>query len=312
MSEPETAPERWRDRSGGLRVFGTIAIVLGVLCAGFVVLFLLTRALQPTQRWEPAILYAALAALFCTLGFGSYWGRRWARDLILVGSVACLTTAVLAAPFMIWIVVQLSTADPRISGVRDSVGCVVMVVLAVMMVVFISLPLSFLLFYSRQDVRWTVEKLDPERRWTQAQPLPVLGAVLLYAVSAAGSLTALAHPVLPVPGGVLTGAPARGLLLVIGVASAIIAWGLYRGKRAAWMAAAVMTAVWGAFSLLAIRDLDFAQMQKAMGASEEEIRQMAGIDVSPPLTALVAVTGLAWLGYLWWLRRYFGAPRAAQ
>ncbi|MBC8647878.1 MAG: hypothetical protein H7X85_11985, partial [Thermoanaerobaculia bacterium] len=270
------------------------------------------RALQPTQRWEPAILYAAFAAVFCALGFGSYWGRRWARDLILVGSVFSLATALLAMPVIIWIVAQISTADPRLSGVRDTVGCAVTAVLAAMMVVFISLPLSFLLFYSRRDVRLTVERLDPARRWTQAQPLPVLGAALVYAVSAAGSLAALVHPVLPVPGGVLTGAAARGVLLAVSVASGAVAWGLYRGKRGAWMAAAGLTVAWLAFSLLSFRDLDLRELRRVAGASEEELQQMPSVDITLGLTVMVAVSGVVWLGYLWWLRKYFGAPRTPQ
>lgn len=242
-------------------MFGGIAIVLGVLCAGIAVLLLLSQALQPTLSWEPAFLYAACAAAFCSLGFGAYWGRRWARDLILVGSAFSLATGLLAAPFAIWMVGRLATADPRVSGVRDTVGCAVTVVLAVMMVVLISLPLSFLLFFARRDVRLTVERLDPVRRWTQAQPLPVIGAALVYAVSAAGSLIALIQPVLPAPGGLLTGAAARGVLLAVSVASGAVAWGLYRGKRGAWIAAAGLTAAWLAYSLLSFRDFDFQEMR---------------------------------------------------
>ena len=215
------------------------------------------------------------------------------------------------APFAIWVVVQFSTADPRLFDVRGTVGCAVTAVLSIVLAVLFSLPLAYLLFYSRRDVRLTVERLDPVTRWTQEQPLPVLGAALMYASAAVGFLASLVDPVLPVPGGILTGWGARGVLLAETVVSGALAWGLYRGKREAWIAALILTAAWFALCFLSFRDFDFQQMQKAMGASEEEQALMSRADLTPGLMAVLAVSAAVWLGCLIWLRKYFG-PRSPQ
>jgi hypothetical protein len=312
LSDAPTAPAPARDRSRGLRVFGGILIALGLGCLCLTGLMLLGIALNTNARWEPAILYAAFAAACVVLGFGSIQGRRWARDLVLVGSAFALAFALLSAPFAIWMVGRILAAITRMHGTQETVGCVVTSTLVFMFAVFVSLPLVFVLFYARRDVRQTVERLDPVPRWTQAQPLPVLGAALLYAGVAAGALVALVDPALPTPGGLVTGAPARLWVLAGGVVSAAIAWGLYRGKRSGWVAAVALTVGGFLLSYFSLRELDFQQLQQAMADSEEGRELMSGVDLRPGLLALVAVSGILWLAYLFWIRKYFQPGRAVE
>ena len=109
----------------------------------------------------------------------------------------------------------------------------------------------------------------------------------------------------------MTGASARALLVPIILVTGAIAWGLYRGRRIAWVAAIVTVVVGLAFALLTFRDFDFRDLQRVMGASEEEIALMGNIDIMPGLVGVWAATGLLWLVYLWWIRKYFRAPRTA-
>lgn len=176
-----------------------------------------------------ALIYLALAAILITLGIGSVRGRRWARALTLVGSAEAVVFGVLGTLFIVWLVHRFVATEPSLSGHGASVGWAVLAPVVFVMAFLILLPLAFLLFYARRDARTTVERLDPERGWTDHQPLPLLAAALQFASLALGWLPALFRPVIPVPGAILTGNPARTLILALAIASAAIAWGLYRG-----------------------------------------------------------------------------------
>jgi len=293
-----------KDRSRALRLFGGILIASGILCAGLSFLVLVSRFLAPGERQKPFVVYVALAAALITLGIGTIRGRRWARHLTLIGSAASLAGALLGAPFTLWLVSRFVATEPRLSSHGATVRFAVLLPVVGVLLLLTLLPLAFLLFYRRRDVRETVERLDPDPGWTDRQPLPLIAAAVFFATSALGWLTALSRPVIPAPGAILTGNTARALVLGIAVAGAAIAWGLYRGMRGAWLAAVVLSVAAAVLWLWTIRDLDFEALQRAMGASDEEVAITRRFDLRPGLFVLTAVGAAAWTGYLVWIRRY--------
>jgi hypothetical protein len=87
------APD-YKNRSGGLVVFGVLTILLGVICGLMVPMMLLGQLTKPQSADVPAItlamilpallIYGGLAVAWVWLGIGSIKARRWARALLLI------------------------------------------------------------------------------------------------------------------------------------------------------------------------------------------------------------------------------------
>jgi hypothetical protein len=291
-----------RDRTGGLRIFGGILIAAGLLFAGMSFLVLAGRFVAARQTGEPVTLYLLISALLITLGIGSVRGRRWAWALTLVTSAFTVAFGLIGAPFIVWMVSRLLSAVPSLS--EEASGGVVLAPLIFILFLMILVPVAFLLFYARRDVRATVERLDPEPGWTDRQPLPVIAAAALFAAAAAGWLPALWTPVIPVPGAMLTGNTARALVLAGVLACLAIAWGLSRGTRGAWIAALLFSIGGTALWLWTLRDLDLPALQRALGGSEEELALLRRIDARPGLIVVTLAAAAAWIGFLVWVRRF--------
>ena len=105
----------------------------------------------------------------------------------------------------------------------------------VMGCIYILLPALFLIFYHRESVRATCQRRDPQIRWTDRCPMPVLALSILCALSALCMPTMVVYrPVMPVFGVVLSGAAGAAVILLMTLAMAYLAWGTYRLQMAAW------------------------------------------------------------------------------
>ena len=107
---------------------------------------------------------------------------------------------------------------------------------AVMACIYILLPALFLLFYHRESVRATCQRRDPQIRWTDRCPMPVLALSILHALSAALCMPSMAVYgwVMPAFGVILSGAAGAAVILSLTLAMAYLAWGTYRLQMAAW------------------------------------------------------------------------------
>ena len=176
-----------RDRRAGLIIFGILQIILGLLCAAAVLVVAageeIARRAFPTAADSPSALASALivygsgAAYFMTVGIGSIRCRRWSRALSVVVSALWMVAGVVAG-LMIAAIVPKFPVRP------------------VLMIVAIAVPVIIHLFYRREDVRLTVERLDPKARWTDRVPLPILAVILVLAFGAVAMIANLANPVL--------------------------------------------------------------------------------------------------------------------
>lgn len=100
MHDPQPEPEKLghRDRSLGLTVFGALEILVALACATLIPLTLVAGAVTPGMDAHlvlpSLVLYAAMAAVFLTLGIGSIRARIWAQALTLSLSWIWLITGI--------------------------------------------------------------------------------------------------------------------------------------------------------------------------------------------------------------------------
>lgn len=183
---------------GALVATGVIAIVVGGLSAlmGLMSVFMLSSrqlVAEPVQGAATAAVLAAAgfwglaATSLIWLGIGTARARRWGRALLLAGAWIWL---VLDALMLCGIVALIASGD------RPHIGNAQMVFFAagagIALLVFVGMPLAFVLVLGRAGMKEAVEALDPTPRWTDRRPLPVLGTSLfLVGVSVVYGVMAL-------------------------------------------------------------------------------------------------------------------------
>jgi MFS family permease len=325
---PSAPAPVYKDRSTGLVLFGVLELGIALLCLlGFA--FMLLSVGMTAAGAVPAApgmnrgailsgssFYLAVAAFFGSVGVGSLLARRWARTLMLIVSWLWMAVGIFAAIAVVFILPGMFDRLAATGGLESAQaatfarGCTIVLVV----ILYILLPLAFLLFYRSPHVKATVEARDRKVRWTDRCPAPVLAASLLLGYAAIASLITIAtYQAVPVFGQVLTGVTAVALMVVMAAACAVLAWGAYRLRPWAWwgmLGLWVFGAVSSAFFFL--RDFDWRELYETMGMLTPEMEQMGIFDFweNPAMKGLVAATLLAGLGYLIWIRRYF-ATRAA-
>ncbi len=169
----------------------------------------------------------------------------------------------------------------------------------------------------RESVRATCERRDPRSAGPTTVPCPCLLS-LLYAFSVISAFSMSAC--LPVFGVYLSGSAGVAVAVLIACLFAWVAWGTYRLQPAAWWGALVVVVVGTADGVFAFAAMDISEMYKKMGIAAEMLESMrkAGLfDILSRYGPWLSLTsGLAALGYLMFLRRYFfgakvGAPESA-
>lgn len=318
-SRPETSSHR--DRSTRLVVGGVLLILLGAL-ALLLALVMLASAVfvaqapeiegaAPTTQLEPAqtvpglLVYGGGGAVLLTLGIGSCLRRRWVRPLVQILGWGWLVIGVLTLVMMVRVIpiVQESLptdADPAAGGVV--VGCMG----AIFGLFGILAPVGLLLLYSGRDVAATLADHDPEPRWTERVPTPLLGLSLWLGVAAVGTMLSSLYAVLPLGGRIVTGVPAVLVYLVSGGLFAVVAIGLARRSRAAWWLGLATFVAWGAWSAWTLPRTDFEELMRLMGTPPNQpgVPDLAALYQEPWFLAWTVVGWLGLMGYLVFVRRY--------
>lgn len=317
---PPSLPEGFKDRSTGLILFGAFEIILGVLAALMIPMAALSLAIQPpggaaasVRTMIPAmVMYGVLAVVFVWLGIGSIQAKRWARALMLVLSWLWLVAGVLG---MLWLAVVMPAMwsgmtqqgnlphGAMIFGMILGGGC--------SGCLYVVLPGAFILFYRSEHVKATCEARDPKVRWTDKCPLPVLALVLMFAW---GGFLTLATPLygagIPLFGVLLDGFPAAVAALGIAALCGWLAWGTYRLNVSAWWGSVVLSVLGGLSAIITFSRVSMMELYRGMDMPEEQLRmmgQMMGtMEVFFPW--VIAVSMIAWLGYLIYVRKYFLEP----
>lgn len=316
MSEvPMTPVQTYKDRRAGLVVFGILQIALGLLAA-LMSLFMVVGALagnaagpqaMPARVMAPtALLYLAVAVMFLVLGIGSIRARRWARAIILALSWMWLILGVLIS---IGLVVMSPHMFDALGQEQASMKPMIIGCMSVFFgLFFVVLPLIFVLFYRRPNVRATVEAVDAVPRWTDGVPLPLL-IFSLWILSGAVCMLFFSsmYTALPVGPWMLRGVSALAPILAIAGVMLFIGIGSLKRMRAAWWTALVLLIVGVVYGAAFMRKIDVAAWYEAMSMpiDPRQMEMMQSMYSSPFFYLSMAVMWALYLGLLLYLRRYF-------
>ena len=322
--QPPTVTPAFRDQSTGLMLFGIFQILLGCLC-GLMTLMMIGVGLMPPMAGAPhgqpvnvqtmipaAGVYLVLAAALIWLGVGSILARRWAWTLtvvllwmwLIMGVAACVMFAVAARPMMAASMAQQGKLPPQAIMVMQ------IVMGAIMACIYIFLPALFLVFYQRASVRATCQWRDPQVRWTDRCPMPVLALSIIYALCVVSMPLGVVHgPVMPLCGVFVTGAVGAAVILLLTLAMAYLAWGMCRLQMAAWWGALLLTILGTVNMAITFSQINLMEMYEKMKMPPDQlemIRKSGLIELMSSWAPWIGLVGGAlWLGYLLYVRRYF-------
>jgi hypothetical protein len=321
-SESVVPPPVFQDRKTLLVVFGILQIILGVVCALLVPLMVLSlvmtrfvanSAAPPTNirmMLPTFFFYGILAVWFIWAGIGSIKARRWARALILVFSWLWLICGVIAVVVIFFIIPDIFGKMAGTGQMPPDFFIVMKIIMAIFMFFFFVLvPGMLVLVYGRKNVKLTCEFRDPQVRWTDKCPLPVLGLALMFGFSAFSVLGMLLYGrVVPFFGFLVSGTPAGIIILAMALIFGYLSQGMYRLNIKAWWTAVVFiiltsisNTITFSFSRVSLSDL-----YAAMGfpAQQIELIKQYGFQDSY-IMALTGLWAIPVLGYMLFVRKYF-------
>ena len=323
MTEQAPTPHTagFKDRSIGLTLFGIVEILIGGFCALMAPFTALSAivgqaggAAVSARMMIPAIaFYALLGVAFVWIGIGSILARRWARALMVVLSwlwlICGLLGLVVLAVFMPGMFEQIVRQAPQGQQLPPLAVTMILVITgAILSCIYVFLPAAFILFYQSKHVRATCELRDPQIRWTDKCPLPVLALSILLGFTAYSMIWALFYGgVFPVFGILISGAPGALVLLVLTFLLCYLAWGTYKLKIAVWWGTLALIALWTLSAIITLSRVGLMEMYKKMGFPEEQLEliRQTGILEKMPINWSIGIGTAVYLGYMLYVRRYF-------
>lgn len=319
MSDESRPPAVFKDRATGLKVFGGLTLLAGVICALFVPLIAVSQASQ--QQGIPddghslvfaMFLYAGFAVALITLGIGSIKARRWARALLVIWSwswvlMGIVAFAIMAAMFpeMAGDVRENSTGQPMSESARMATFVTVLIVVGFF---FIVIPLVWALFYGGKNVRATCEARDPVIRWTDRCPLPVLAMSFWLGFSTLSFLStaAGAYRVFPLFGHFATGVTAVMIYIVLAVVLGYCAWALYKLRFEGWLLTLVSMVLFGISGYMTYSLHPLSELYQSAGFSAQQIALTDKYGIHTKMMTWIMVgSTLIWVGYLLFVLKYF-------
>jgi hypothetical protein len=328
MNEPPPTPAvpEFKDRRTGLIAFGILEILLGACCVLMVPLMVFGQLMAANMSGTPpslwmiipaALIYAGMAVTLIWLGIGSIKCRRWARALLLILSWSWLAVGILSVAAMVFMLPRmLSAGNPGGPGMPPGAAVAVMVVsLVVLGVLFVAVPAVMVLFYRSRHVKATCEARDPVARWTDACPLPVLAVTcwLWFGGAAMLAMPLGYNGVAPCFGTLLSGVLGGLFFVALAALWLWLGWMFYKVRPAGWwiLVGAMLLLILS--NVLTFTRVDMMEMYQQMGYPEAQIEMIrkqgwltSGTMLWWSVAAMVPI-----LGYLLWVRRFFGRPRNA-
>lgn len=330
---PSASSPVYRDRSTGLVIFGIIQIILGLFAALFVPFTLLSvfiarkmpMGAMPAGYYVLSIsTYAAAAVVLIMLGIGSIRAQRWGRDLTLIsawlwlvyGAVTLIMmTAVLPSSLLAGFKAAAATNPQSPALPAGFMAVIATLMIAFMAVFMVILPIIFVVFYRKNDVKETCLHRDPKPRWTERVPLPLLAASAVFTIGVVYYvLLSFTMPIAPFFGRYLTGFAGAGLCLVMAALDALVAVLFFRKQVAGlWIAVAAVVVRMASIGFT-FRRGNLSEAYARMGWSSAQLQLMEN-------NAMYRSGGFLLFGlfflvillvYLLWLRRFFAVAETAQ
>lgn len=324
-SEPTAGGSDFKDRRVGLRLFGCLQIAIASICALLLLVSIVGLAASPPgddpeSSWMARIqipglvLYALLSVLFVVLGIGSILLRRWARALSLVVSWLWLAFGVIGLVFLAMMTPGILDRVAVEGEVQGGVAIFAMAFLASAVAFFyVVLPGGLVAFYGSQNVRATCVLRDPQPRWTDGVPIPIL---ILCTVHASWAFSMLWWPFCGFPM-VLFGVWIDGLLAVL-VAVGLtaiglyLAWSTYRLKMAAWWGALAIGILWGVSTMISMSGDRVWELYRRIGMPEEQLQALRHMDLTQIVGVSIWAYWVASTAFVLYTRRYFIRAAAAS
>jgi hypothetical protein len=351
MTEPiayhtPNEPLDFRNRKGMLLAVGIVMIIFGVFAGCLTAAMPFALVMQPpgttttvvspagakvtttsgtaTNRFQvraaivAMAMYAAIAVGLIWTGIGSILARRWVRPIVLtfgtlwlVTGVAGTINGILSLPMMGQAMRQANPAAA--ASVKTMVLMTSIIGGAFMLIFLVVLPALVVWLFSSNNVLRTVQYYDPNFRWTDRCPLPVLAMSLTCGALALGVALAAVQGAAPVFGRIVTGAAASVIVLSLAAVLALAAVLVYRQRRAGWMLGIAIVLLFGLSSAVTMFRLDSADMAAAMGSPPEQIQLMRSLPtwhhlVTASVWAMLLVAGVV---YAWRIRHHFDLDRSS-
>ena len=318
--EENTQTSGFKDRKTGLVVFGILQILLGSLCALMVPLMILGIVISlladdasapptnPMMLILPALFYTLPAVWFISMGIGSLKARRWARALILTSSWLWLICGICGLTFFLLFMPGMYDRMAETGEMPRGVILVMKCVMAVFMTIFyVLIPGSLVLFYRSPHVKATCRLRDPQLRWTDKCPLPVLALSMLFTVWAVSLLTMGTHGwTFPFFGTILTGISGAVVVLTLIPCLAYLAWGTYRLSINAWWCAAFLTIAWAVSMAITFSRISIREFYEEMNIPEQQLESMTQfMPHDSTMTLMFALSFAAFLAYLLYTKKFF-------
>ncbi len=324
---PPVLPGSFKDRSIGLLIFGILTVLGGVLC-GLMVLFLgfslslPSRPGVPAQSLQmllPAMAIYSLAAVGCIwLGVGSIMKRRWARALLLIGSWSGLIVGVISFIFigisLPEIQKTMRASMPEASPALQMVPLIIMGV--TMLIFYVLLPGSWLLFYRGRNVKATCEHYDSVIRWTDHCPLPVLGLAVWLGISVVSCFVMVFGnvAVLPFFGMFIYGTPAIAATAVLTLVFAYAMWRVYLLDVRGWWIVVIGVVLFAISALITYSRHDLMEVYRLLNFPPEQLAQIEKYNFFTGNMLYLSV--ILWvvpaLAYLFYIKRFFKGPSTAS
>jgi hypothetical protein len=305
-NQPPAVPAAFKDRRAGLGIMGGVQGLGGVLVLlmGLAVLF--TDSL--TQVAGSVAFVWAIGIFLLWTGRGVSQAQRWARGLMLVASWIGLIAAILfVAKFGICL--MASKAQSNVSSQSCWIQMVKLVIGLIMLTaIFVSVPLSFLLFFRSPHVKATCEWLHPDPCWIDRCPLTVLAAVF-FALTSCPFLLASAMTGTPLPffGLMLFGGASLAGSLVLAALYGYAAWGCYQLKMSAWWILQSLMFFQTISTVVTVEVVGMGKYYQANGIPPEKLDKVLAGPLSN-MTVFITeslLTLVLTCGYLMWIRRHF-------
>jgi hypothetical protein len=302
----------------GSRTFGVIAIVLGGI-SGCTVLAIPLAWVMPQSNSQPrprtgqmiggGLMMVAYAVALIWFGIGACRLRRWVRPLGIAGSAIWALLGIMSLIATAFTIPELRASmhpGPAAASLPPGFDLVMVGFTIALLVAFgIAVPGACLWFYKKPQTGLMLDYYDPQPRWTDGCPLPILGLTMALTLLAVTSFVTAPAAIDAIFGVVLFGLPAAALLLFEGAVMSVLARLVFLRRPAGWWGSVGLAVIWTASSAMALLHPRQVEMGRRAGFSDQEIAAWnGGGTVAAQLTAGIP-TMLFAFGYLLYVRRFF-------
>lgn len=328
LSLPASPINQYKDRRTWLVLFGIVELLIaaffGFMAAVMMALPRITgnRPLPPELPhgfWiSISIGYLLLGLCFVAGGIGSILAKNWARLLMLFLSWCWLVCGICAVIGQILFIVagqnfgaatiQNGQAAPQF------VHAVQIFTTIFTLIVFVLLPLTFIIFYARKSVKATCQRTLSSEQRERSVPIAIWVLAVLLGLHALALLwTATLFPAIGFFGVLLTGWGARLVLILLTAIWGWLAWNCYQRNLHGWWAALALSVFFGLSNLITNIKHTADEMYRVMNLPMPASAPLPAIFASATFrVGFGAVFLLAYLGFLLYTKRYFLEPETTE